>query len=119
VAQLLSEQFTQESLAQSPFSLLSQASSLVALDSLKGNLDLINEMRGRLGAMQSRVEVANNVLASQREQSTAAASRIQDADISHETSELLRLSILQEGAAAVLAQASRQSELALLLLQSD
>jgi len=118
-ANLLSEEFGQESLAQSDFSLRSQNSALIALERFKENLDLLNEMRGRLGAMQSRVEVANNVLASQSEQSAAAASRIQDADISQETSELLRLTILQEGAAAVLAQASKQSELALLLLQSD
>jgi len=117
-ASLLSQSFGLETLGQQEFSLLSQSGSLSALDSLKENLTQISDMRGRLGAMQSRVAVAHTVLSSQSEESRAASSRIQDADISLETSRLLRLSILRDAGAAVLAQASRQGELALLLLQT-
>jgi len=104
-------------LHQNDFLLLSQESSLLALDALKSQLEVISNARSRIGASQSRVEVARNVLDVSREQSLAAASRITDVDMAGATAELVRLSILQQAGAAVLAQANIQPEIALGLLQ--
>jgi flagellin len=73
--------------------------------------------RGELGASQSRFEVALNVLASTRENSLAASSRISDADVAGESSNLVRQQILQQIGASVLAQANQLPSLALALLR--
>ncbi|MBF0188802.1 MAG: flagellin FliC, partial [Magnetococcales bacterium] len=47
---------------------------------------------------------------------SAARSRIMDADIAAETSQLTKNSILQQAATAILAQANQQPQMALQLL---
>jgi flagellin len=116
-AQLLKQEFGSENLEQLAFKLSSRDSSLAAIGTFQYNLSIVNSIRGKIGASQSRLDVSYNVLSVQQEQSRAAASRIQDADIGRETAELLRLSILQEAGAALLAQAGLQSELTLSLLE--
>jgi flagellin len=59
--------------------------------------------RGQIGAFQSRIGVAVNVLQVTSENFKAAESRIRDADIAAESSQLVRLNILQQAASAVLA----------------
>jgi len=103
-------------LEQGNFSVATQASALLALESLRDDLESLSEVRARIGAGQSRVEVATKVLESSREQIMAAESRIMDADIAASSSELVRQTILQQSATAVLAQANIQPELALSLL---
>ena len=88
-----------------------------ALDKLREQLERINLEIGSLGSFQSRLEVAKNHLTVSREQFRAAESRITDADVAEETSKLLSTRIVQQAAAAILAQASQQPDLALRLLQ--
>ncbi len=69
------------------------------------------------GAAQSRIQTGLNNLAQSRENSAAAASRITDVDVATESSNYLRTQVLQQASTSVLAQVSRQPELALRLLQ--
>lgn len=94
-----------------------QAASRSALDALHGAIESLSLQRSRLGASESRLGYAINNLTTQRENFAAAESRIVDADIAAEVAEMVRLSILQQVATAVLAQALRQPEIALILLR--
>lgn len=87
-----------------------------ALDRLGERLDDLSRQEGVLGSTQSRLETALEVTKVSRENYAAAESRIRDADIASESSELTRLTILQQSSASVLAQANIQPEIALLLL---
>jgi flagellin-like hook-associated protein FlgL len=96
--------------------LTSQADARTALTTLEGLAQRIASERGRIGATQSRLGTAANVLQSARENFIAAASRITDADMGLESSELIRQQILQQSSAAVLAQANQEPSLVLKLL---
>ena len=98
------------------FSLKTKSESLQALAPLDRKLDSLNAQRGYIGAFQSRLDVASNVLQVSTENFRAAESRIRDADIAKEAAELVRTQILQQAASAVLAQANQQPALALQLL---
>ena len=86
---------------------------LIAID---GQIDLINEARGGLGASQNRLQSAFASISNVRENLSAAESRIRDVDIASETADLTRNSILQQAATSVLGQANAQPQLALSLL---
>jgi flagellin len=90
--------------------------SLAALTRLDKRLNELSQIEGRLGAVQSRLETARNVVDVSRENYLSAESRIRDADIAEESSNLTRLGILQQASSAVLAQANLQPSLALSLL---
>lgn len=100
------------------FSLQTQADALQALAPLDRKLQSLSEQRGTIGAFQSRLQSALNTLSAASENYAAAESRIKDADIAFESSQLTRLNILQQAAAAVLGQANLQPSLALQLLGS-
>jgi flagellin len=91
--------------------------ALNALSAVTTAIDTISRVRGVVGANQSRLEVAVNNLAAARENFLLAESRIRDADVALETSQMLRLQILQQAGTAVLAQANQQPALVLGLLQ--
>lgn len=95
----------------------SQSAARLALDAVNSAVGSISIMRGTLGAIESRLNVALNHLHAYREQVTIAESRIRDADIAQEAAELVRLQILQQLTASVLAQASRQAQIVLKLLE--
>jgi flagellin len=108
---------TTATVAEDEFSLATQADARSALTTLATVQQNISAERANVGKTESRLNIAHNTLAAMREQSTAAASRITDADVALESSELVRLSILQQSAAAVLAQANLSPQLALRLLK--
>lgn len=91
--------------------------ALHALDIITARSAELSSLEGRLGAVQSRLETSQRVVSVSGENYLAAESRIRDADISAESSELVRLQILQQSSVAVLAQANIQPQLALTLLQ--
>jgi flagellin len=64
----------------------------------------------------SRLETALANLHTTKENYTAAASRIEDADVASESAELTRANILKQTAASVLSQASLQPRIVLQLL---
>ncbi|OSM03929.1 flagellin [Magnetofaba australis] len=87
-----------------------------AISTLDLAINSITDIRATLGAMQNRFEAVISNLNSQAENTTAAKSRIMDADIAFETAQLTAQSILQQAGTAILAQANQQPALALSLL---
>lgn len=94
-----------------------QSAARLALDAIHVALTSINTNRGRLGALESRLQTSIRNLQVARENFTAAESQIRDVDVASEAAELTRLSILQQAGAAILAQANQQPTLALQLLR--
>jgi flagellin len=76
----------------------------------------VNENRSELGALQNRLQSTINNLGIYRENLSAANSRVRDADIAEETSELMKNNILSQATVSVLAQANQNSQMALKLL---
>ncbi len=76
----------------------------------------VNENRAGLGALQNRLSSTVNNLGIATENLSAANSRIRDADIAMESSELTKASILSQAGTAVLSQANSSQNLALKLL---
>ncbi len=100
------------------FSLASKYEAKLAQSQFTDKLNQLSAQRGQIGAFQSRVSAAESVLGATRDNYLTAESRIRDADIAAESANLVRLQILQQAAAAVLAQANIQPQLAIDLLRS-
>lgn len=85
------------------------------------NIDLaitrVANERGRLGAMQNRLEYTSNSLGVFQENLMAAESRIRDVDMAAEMTKMTKLQILQESGMAMLAQANQQGSSVLSLLR--
>ncbi len=79
-------------------------------------LATIDDIRGGLGAVQNRFESTIANLSNVSENLSAARSRILDADIAQETSEMTKQNILQQAGVSILAQANQAPQLALSLL---
>lgn len=77
-----------------------------SIDILDKALGTVNGARARLGAMQNKLHSTGNNLQIARENLSQARSRIADADIAEETSELVQKNILQTAGIAVLSQAN-------------
>ncbi|WP_408608410.1 flagellin [Desulfogranum mediterraneum] len=93
---------------------------LGATDALKivdAALNKIDSQRADLGAIQNRFESTISNLKNVSENLTAARSRIRDADIAQETSEMTKANILQQAGVSILTQANQTPQLALSLLQ--
>ncbi len=101
------------------FDLSTLAGAKQALSVFDQKIQQLSKQRGQIGAFQSRVSVATNVLQATSENYSIAESRIRDADIAEETSKLLRLQILQQSSSSVLAQANLQPQLVLKLLEKE
>lgn len=95
----------------------SQVGAQDAIDVIDGALDIINAIRGDLGAIQNRFEAAIVNMQSVSENLSAAKSRIKDADFAKETAELSRSQILQQAGVSILGQANALPQNALSLLQ--
>lgn len=87
-----------------------------AIKSIDGALTQIDNMRGELGAVQNRFESTIANLSNVAENLSAARSRILDADIAQETSNMTKQNILQQAGVSILAQANQAPQLALSLL---
>ena len=74
--------------------------------------------RTTLGANQNRLEYTMNNLETTEENLTAAESRIRDADIAEEIINYTKSAMLAQVAMAMLAQAQKQSQSVLKLLQT-
>ncbi len=116
LAQVGSSTPTFSIIGQSNSDVDSQASARSALDAIQLAITSVNQKRGSLGALESRLEVTINNLQVARENFKAAESRIRDVDVATEAAELTRLNILQQAGAAVLAQANQAPQLAVQLL---
>ncbi|MGE4132673.1 MAG: flagellin [Bdellovibrionales bacterium] len=97
-------------------SLAEKSSSRDTLQSVDDALVMIGKMRADFGAVQSRLQMTTSNLDIQNENLTAAKSRISDADIAYETSEMTSAQILQAASVGVLAQANQNGASALKLI---
>ena len=107
-----------QALGLANISVLDKESARDNLDVLDEALLKVNEIRARVGSAQTRL---NTVVSSQQifaENLTAARSRIKDADIAQESSNLAKDTILRQAGVAVLAQANQTPALALSLLRA-
>jgi flagellin len=77
---------------------------------------MVSAERAKLGAYQNRLEHTINNLGTASENLTAAESRIRDVDMAKEMMEFTKMSILQQAATAMLAQANQQPQMVLQLL---
>lgn len=87
-----------------------------ALNKVDEALVKVGTMRANFGAIQSRLNATTSNLDVQYENLSAANSRIRDADVAKETSEMASAQVLQSAAVSVLAQANQFPSMALKLI---
>ncbi len=93
-----------------------KSSAQNCLASVDGAISSVTSIRAEFGAMQNRLQsIVNNIMVS-RENLSAANSRIRDADMAEETSELTKSQILMQSGVSVLGQANSTIKTALSLL---
>lgn len=97
-------------------SLQSKESAQISLGAVDTALVSVNAIRANFGAMQNRLQSTSNNLLVSDENMSAANSRVRDADIAAETTEMTRNSILTQAGVSVLGQANQTQQLALKLL---
>ena len=86
------------------------------LASIDGAINTAVSIRAEFGAMQNRLQSVINNLAVNKENMTAANSRIRDADLAEETSEMTKAQILNQAGVSVLSQANSSMKSVLGLL---
>jgi flagellin len=87
-----------------------------ALDAIDTAINSVSQARGSLGAIQNRLSSTVKNLSTQRENLSAANSRIRDVDVASETVEMTRTQILMQAGISVLAQANQLPAMALSLI---
>jgi flagellin len=98
-------------------SILDATSAQTAIQALDGAIAQVDSSRAELGAIQNRFDSTVSNLNSISENSTAARSRVQDADFASETAELTKQQTLQQASTAILSQANQLPSAVLKLLQ--
>ncbi len=98
-------------------SVLSAASAQQTIQALEGAIQQVDSQRSQLGAVQNRFDSTVANLQSISENSTAARSRVQDADFASEAAELTKQQTLQQASTAILSQANQLGSAVLKLLQ--
>ncbi|WP_349946586.1 flagellin [Lacrimispora sp. BS-2] len=88
-----------------------------AVSRVKGSINTVSSMRGKLGALQNRLEHTVNNLGATAENVTAAESRIRDVDMAKEMMAYTKNNILVQASQAMLAQANQLPQGVLQLLQ--
>jgi flagellin len=87
-----------------------------AMNVIDAAIQDISGTRGDLGAAQNRLATTVKNLATQRENLSAANSRIRDVDVASETVSMTRSQILMQAGVSVLAQANQLPQMALSLI---
>ncbi len=87
------------------------------LDELDEAINHLSQNRSTLGALQNRMQSSLTNLTVYRENLEAANSRIRDADMAEESSNMIKENILMQTSLSVLAQANTVPQLAIKLLQ--
>jgi flagellin len=88
-----------------------------ALGVLDTAIEGVNSTRAGLGASMSRLEYASDNLQNVSQNTSAARSRVLDADYAAETTELARTQIIQQASTAMLSQANQAQQSVLALLK--
>ena len=93
-----------------------QSGANAALASIDAALTTVNGERSRLGALENRLDHTINNLSNIATNTSAAKSRILDADFAAETANLTKNQILSQAATSMLAQANQSKQSILVLL---
>ncbi len=88
-----------------------------AADALRQISNYVSDERGKLGALQNRLEHTVNNLTTASENTSAANSRIRDTDMAKEMIKYTSTNVITQAAQAMLAQANTQPQNVLQLLQ--
>ncbi len=107
---------TPDELNLSSIDITSKSGARDLLNNVDTALEKVNKMRAGFGAMQSRLESTVTGLDVRTENLSAAKSRITDADVAKESSEMASATMLQNAAISVLSQANQQPYSAMKLL---
>ena len=94
-----------------------QGISAESIDKVKAAIEKVSVNRGRLGALQNRLEHTLNNLATTTENMTNAESRIRDTDMAQEMMAFTKNNVLVQAAQSMLAQANQQPQQVLQLLR--
>ncbi len=111
------QSLTAEALGLDRVNMRTAAGASKSIGILDNAINEISALRSKLGAYQNRLEHTINNLDATGENTTAALSRIQDADMAMEMSEFTQKSILSQAGVAMLAQANQRPQAILQLLQ--
>jgi len=101
----------------SKLNLTSQLSAQGALDLLSHALTNLTAAQSSIGVQQSRLEFTASATENARDKLEEARANIMDADLASDTSELVRLQILQQAQIAVISQANLNMQMVLKLLR--
>jgi flagellin len=107
---------TLEALKLSGESIQTKQGAQLSLEVIDEALIQLNGVRSELGSLQNRLQVAVNNQSITEENLASANSRIRDADMAEEVSEMTKNNILVQTGIAVLGQTNNLSSLALKLL---
>lgn len=102
--------------ALSAIDLTSANSASSALAVIDGATNQIAEIRGNIGALESRLDFSASLLQRQIENYTLARSNIEDTDFATESATLAKAMVLQQINTALLAQANAGADLVMKLL---
>ncbi|MBC3898532.1 flagellin [Acetobacterium malicum] len=105
------------SLGIDPLDITTQSNANTAISAVDSAITLVSSERGKLGAVQNRLEhaIANNNISS--ENLSSSESRIRDVDMAAEMMKFTKEKIISQAAQSMLAQANQQPENILQLLQ--
>jgi flagellin len=103
--------------AISALSLSSQAGAQASIATLDTQIATVASDRASMGATINRLEYTADNLLSESTNTSAALSRVVDADYATATTELARTQIIQQAGTAMLAQANQLPQTVLSLLQ--
>ncbi|MCM1325787.1 MAG: hypothetical protein NC094_05475 [Bacteroidales bacterium] len=92
-------------------------SAKYGIEQVKGAIQFVSRVRGRLGAYQNRLESTVNSLDITNENMTAAYSRIMDVDMADEMIQYTTNQVLTQAGTSMLAQANERPSQVLQLLQ--
>ena len=95
----------------------SQVAAGQVMYAMDAAISAVNTQRASLGASMSRMEYAADNLQNVSQNTSAARSRVLDADYAAETTELARTQIIQQAGTAMLAQANQSQQAILSLLK--
>ena len=110
---------TSSNLGFSTDSISTNTAALTAMSSLTKAIEELSGIRGRIGAVQERLQYAKDHLNSTVENLNGAISTMRDADFAEEFAGLTRNQILVQGAAAMIGQANLIPQSVLTLLQEQ
>ncbi|HVY68713.1 MAG TPA: flagellin [Verrucomicrobiae bacterium] len=98
-------------------SISTTTAAATALTNVKSAITQLATDRATIGAYQSRMNFTSEQLSVNKENLTAASSRIQDVDVAEEATQYARYNILVQSGTSMLAQANQMPQSVLKLLQ--